>query len=78
MFDPNTDQPVTFEEFCQGADTYYRQNRDYQRRGQAYYNYLATHYPEVADEEICGSLADPFHSDHVVNTFLQAVRPYFH
>lgn len=77
MFNPDTDQPETFEEFCEGAETYYRQNRDFLRRGQAYYNYLAIHYREVANDEINGTPADPFYVDDRVNTFLQAVRPYF-
>jgi hypothetical protein len=63
---------LTFEEFIVRASAHQIQVRD-QRLGQAYFNTLVWHRPDLA-EQIRGSrMYDPFHDDNKFPAFLDFI-----
>jgi len=67
-----TEPKMSFEEFIVRASSY-QINSKHERIGQAYFNTLAWHRPDLS-EQIRGSfMYDPFHDDNKVPAFLDFV-----
>lgn len=64
--------PDPFSAFVQGAEEYWR-DRPSMRRGQAYFNYLNTIDPDIANG-IRGTDLDPFNVDDRIGEFLTHVE----
>lgn len=60
---------MTFEEFIVAASSYSINARD-ERLGQAYYNTLSYHRPDLAAQVNGDPQCDPFHNDKNINRFL--------
>jgi hypothetical protein len=60
---------MTFEQFIVAACSY-KINSPYERLGQAYFNTLHFHRPELANQIRGDVLNDPFYDDKNINRFL--------
>ena len=60
---------MTFEEFIVAASSY-SINSDHERLGQAYYNTLSFHRPDIAVQIAGDPQYDPFYNDKNLNRFL--------
>lgn len=63
---------MTFEEFVNNAEWYYRNHQHEYRHGQAVYNYLATVRPDVASQ-VVGTPSDPYYAKHIPHSFWELV-----
>lgn len=61
-------KPLTFKEYFEYANDRFLSNPD-ERLGQAYFNTLSVHRPDLA-EQIRGRGLDPFHMDSRLTEFL--------
>ena len=64
---------MTFEEYCDQAENYYRANIGGIRKGQAYMTYLTIVNPRL-ENEIVGTDADPYYNDGLLPHFLQVIQ----
>jgi hypothetical protein len=64
---------MTFDEWLSGAVKYAINNNKTQRRGQAYYNYLASVRMDLTNN-IVGTKLDPFYDDRRLNEFIEYVK----
>jgi hypothetical protein len=64
---------MTFDEWLSGAVKYAVTNNKEQRRGQAYYNYLASVRMDLTNN-IVGTKLDPFYDDRRLNEFIEYVK----
>lgn len=61
---------MTLEEFVTKAEAHYERNRKYQRRGQAYMNYLY-YANRIWYETVTGTDCDPYYNDDKIPAFLE-------
>jgi hypothetical protein len=64
---------MTFEEWLSEAAKYAVSNNKEQRRGQAYYNCLASVRMDLTNN-IMGTKLDPFYDNNRLNDFLEYVK----
>lgn len=69
---------MNFQEYSDGAEQYYERNKNVLRRGQAYYNYLQSRSPRIANlieaYAMGGQNVDPFYEDSLIPNFLAIVH----
>jgi hypothetical protein len=65
----NTDDTLTFEQFIVAASSYAIHSKD-ERLGQAYYNTLSWHRPDLAVQISNDPQYDPYFEDKNINRFL--------
>jgi len=64
---------MTFEKWLLEAASYYMNNKDEQRRGQAYWNFLFEKRIDLTNNML-GTRLDPFYDDERLEDFLEYVK----
>jgi len=64
---------MTFEKWLLEASSYYIKNKDEQRRGQAYWNFLMETRIDLTNNML-GTRLDPFYDDRRLEDFLEYVK----